>query len=124
MAGWTTAVAASMIDVNVAVAVRAMPEVAATSRCAATDDIGERTPMRWQNRRAMTCEIVVAEAAEDLRNFQAHASALTEIAHETAEQLLQLVAQRLGQVKVGLSGFAAGVTKKNLDHFHRHVVFE
>jgi len=47
----------------------AAPEVSAERFRAAGKDVGNGTPMRRQHRRAMRRQVVVREAAEDIRDL-------------------------------------------------------
>ena len=74
MAFGTAPVLAGMIGIDLGAALLAAPEVAAERFGAAGYDVGDGAPMRRQHRRApfagiMSRQVVVREAAEDVRNL-------------------------------------------------------
>ena len=61
-----TAVAAGMVGEHLGVARLAVPDLAAESRGAAVENVLDGTPMRRQQRRAVSREVIRREAAEHL----------------------------------------------------------
>ena len=69
MAFRTAPVLARMVGVDFVAARIAAPEVPAERFGAAGQNVGDGAPMRWQHRCAMGRQVIVCEAAQDVRDF-------------------------------------------------------
>jgi hypothetical protein len=115
MAFWTTPILAGVIREDLGDALVAAPEMSAESLGAAGKDIGDGALMRWRYRRAMDRQVVVCEAAEDVRHLDHGGAAVSEVGHQSIEDLSQRNAGWLGQMGVDRGGGDIGVTEQNLN---------
>ena len=81
-------------------ALGAAPEVSAEGFGPTSHEVGDGAPMRRQHRRAMDLEVVVAEAAEHVRDFDHDRAAGSEASHDLVEEPSKRGPGRLGQMGV------------------------
>ena len=112
MAFWTTPILAGVIREDLGGALVAAPEMSAESLGTAGKDIGDGALMRWRHRRAMGRQVVVREAAEDVRHLDHGGAAASEVGHQSIEDLSQRNAGWLGQMGVDGGGGDIGVTEQ------------
>ena len=124
MAGRTTAITAAVEHIHIFTTVFTVPSMTAQGRRTASRDVLDGPAMRRQDARAISMEIFLAEATEDIRNFHLHDRISTQVAHKVVNDGLDSVSGRFGQMKVGLGGAHTGVAQENPDDFHPDVQFQ
>ena len=99
-----TSVLAGMIGEDLGVALFATPEPPSKNLGAAGLDVGDGAPVRGRRRSAMSRQVLVREAAKDVRDLDHDGSAASEASHQSVEDGFERDAGRLGEVGVGGGG--------------------
>jgi hypothetical protein len=120
----TASVLAGVIGKHLGAAAVAAPEVSTEGFGAAGQDVGDGALMGRQYRRAMGCEVVVREAAEDVRDLDHSAAAASEAGHQSVEDTSERDAGWLGQVGVDGGGGDVGVAEQDLNDPGIDAIFE
>ena len=112
MTGRAAAVAAAMVDMDLAAAAVASPDLAAERLGSAGKDVGDGAPMRGWHRCAMGGQIGFGEPVED--RLQIDQCAGSEAGHDLVQQVTKGGARRFGQVGIAGGGADIGVAEQHL----------
>src|SRR5882724_12400121 len=116
MASRAAAVLAGVVGVDLGAAVIAAPQVPAERVRSAGEDVGDGTPVRGQHRRTMGRQIVLREAAEDIRECDHDWSTGSQVDHELVEGRLERSACGFGQMQIDGRRGDVDVPEQNLHH--------
>lgn len=112
MTGRATAVAAAMVDIDLAAAAVASPDLPAERLGSAGKDVGDGASMRRWHHGAMGGQIRFGEPVED--RLQIDQCAGSEAGHDLVQQVTKGGARRFGQVGIAGGGADVGVAEQHL----------
>lgn len=120
---WTGPMSARMIEQMDTAALRALGQMATERSSAALGDGLDGTDVTLQHRIAVALQIVGPVPTQDVGEAQ-HGGAALEVGHQTVENLLKVLAARLGHVHVELGRAHGFVAEHLLDRAQRDAALE
>ena len=97
-------------------ALGAAPEVSAKGFGPTGHEVGDGAPMRRQHQRAMDLQVVVAEAAEHVRDFDHDRVPESKAGHDLVEEGTERRPGGFGQMGIKGRGRDIGMAQEDLDH--------